>query len=142
MIPMLRDKQFLPGFDDDFFGKAFLSNFIGNDERSIPNVNVSETENDYRIEVAAPGLEKKDFNVDIEKNILTISSQQENQQTDDDKNYIRREFNYFAFKRSFSLPEHVEQDKISASHKNGILEVVIPKREEAREKPKRQIKIG
>ena len=141
MIPMLRDKQFLPGFDDDFFGRAFVGNVYGDEARSIPSVNVVETENDYRIEVAAPGLDKKDFNVDIENNILTISSQQDNKQTDDDKNYIRREFNYFAFKRSFSLPEHADQDKISATHMNGILEVVIPKREEAREKPNRKIEV-
>jgi len=141
MIPMLRDKQFLPGFDDDFFGRDFFSDFFSTGERSVPKVNVTETADDYRIEVAAPGLDKKDFDVDVEKNVLTISSKQEEKDVEEKKNYIRREFNYCAFKRSFSLPEHVIQDKISAAHKNGILEVKIPKRDEAKEKPKRFIKI-
>jgi len=143
MIPMLRNSRFLPGFTDDFFGKDFLADFFdSSSNKTIPEVNVLETSNEFKIEVAAPGLEKKDFKVDLHNNVLTISSEKESKINDENEKFIRREFSYSSFKRSFSLPENIDQDKIKAEHKDGILKLTIPKPEEAKLKAKREIKIS
>jgi HSP20 family protein len=143
MIPMLRNTRFLPGFTDDFFGKDFLADFFdSSSNKTIPEVNVLENENDFKIEVAAPGLEKKDFKIDLNNNVLTISSEKEAKNVEENEKYIRREFGYSSFRRSFSLPENINQEKIKAEHKNGILMITIPKPEEAKLKAKREIKIS
>jgi len=143
MIPMLRNKRFLPAFEDDFFGKDFLADiFDSSANKSIPEVNVIENAEEFKIDVAAPGLAKDDFKVDLHNNVLTISSEKEVRNLEEKEKYVRREFSYSSFQRSFSLPESVNQEKISAQHKDGILTLVIPKRDEAKEKPKREIKIS
>ena len=142
MIPMLRNSRFLPGFNDEFFGKDFMADiFDSSVNKSIPEVNVLENSDSFKIEVAAPGLDKKDFKIDLNNNVLTISSEREAKSEDEKENYIRREFSYSSFQRSFSLPDSVDQDKIKANHKDGILKVEIPKRDQAKEKPKKEIKI-
>jgi len=143
MIPMLRNSRILPSFTDDFFGKDFLPDFFDSSvNKTIPEVNVLENNESFMIEVAAPGLEKKDFKIDLNNNVLTISSEREAKQVDEREKYIRREFSYSSFQRSFSLPESVNQEKIKANHKDGILTIEIPKRDEAKEKPAREIKIS
>jgi len=143
MIPMLRNKRFLPAFEDDFFGKDFLADiFDSSANKSIPEVNVIENAEEFKIDVAAPGLAKDDFKIDLHNNVLTISSEKEVRNLEEKEKYVRREFSYSSFQRSFSLPESVNQEKISAQHKDGILTLVIPKRDEAKEKPKREIKIS
>ena len=143
MIPMLRNSRFLPGFSDDFFGKDFMTDvFDSSANKTIPEVNVLENGDSFKIEVAAPGLDKKDFKIDLNNNVLTISSEKEAKNEDEKENYIRREFSYSSFQRSFSLPESVDQEKIKANHKDGILRIEIPKRDEAKEKPKKEIKIS
>jgi HSP20 family protein len=143
MLPMLRKHSYLPSFADDFFGKDFLSNLVENQcGFSMPAVNVIETKDNFRIEVAAPGLSKDDFKIDIHNNLLTISSEKEENNEENNEKIMRREFSYCSFKRAFSLPNLVEHDKIVASHKNGVLYIEIPKREEAKEKPARQIKVS
>ena len=148
MIPMLRTKHSnFPSLVDAFFGDDFLSNFFENNNvGTMPAVNITESKDDFVIEVAAPGMEKKDFKVDLHNNVLTISSEKEvkNEVENEVENekVMRREFSYSSFKRSFSLPESTESDKIKASYKDGILSISIPKREEAKEKPARQISIS
>jgi len=144
MIPMLRSRgSSIPSLVDTFFGDDFLSNFFDNTNLgTVPAVNIIESKDDFAIEVAAPGLEKKDFNVDVHNNVLTISSQKEFKDEQRDEKVMRREFSYTAFKRSFSLPDGADSDKIKASYKDGILTVTIPKKEEAKEKPARQISIS
>jgi HSP20 family protein len=143
MLPILRKHSYLPNFADEFFGKDFLSNFIENQVGySMPAVNVVETKDNFRIEVAAPGLSKDDFKIDLHNNLLTISSEKQENKEENDEKIMRREFSYSSFKREFSLPELVEYDKVKASHKNGILNIEIPKKEEAKEKPARQISIS
>lgn len=140
---MLRNSRFIPSFTDDFFGKDFLSDFFDSSaNKTIPEVNVMENADEFKIEVAAPGLEKNDFKIDLENNVLTISSEKEAKNSTEEEKFIRREFSYSSFKRSFSLPESVDSEKIKAKHKDGILSLVIPKRDEAKEKPKREIKIS
>ena len=140
MIPMLRNKRFLPGFDDDDFLKDFFD-FEGNP--SVPEVNVREKQDEYVIELAAPGLNKKDFNVNVQNNVLVISSEKEDkdEKKDENDNFLRREFSYSSFQRSFSLPEGVNADDINAKHENGVLYVSIPKKDELKQQPSKQIEI-
>ena len=140
MIPMLRNKRFLPGFDDDDFLKDFFD-FEGNP--SVPEVNVREKQDEYVIELAAPGLNKKDFNVNVQNNVLVISSEKEDkdEKKDENDNFLRREFSYSSFQRSFSLPEGVKPDDINAKHENGVLYVSIPKKDELKQQPSKQIEI-
>jgi HSP20 family protein len=141
MLPLLKTSW--PSFVDEFFGNN-LPGFSNEGYTGInsPAVNVVEGKEDFRIEVAAPGLEKGDFKINLENNVLTISSEKENKKEEKDGKYMRREFSYTSFSRSFSLPEKVESEKISATHKDGILFISIPKREEAKVKPPKQIAIA
>ena len=144
MIPMLRPKRAnMPNLVDFFFGDDLLSNFFDNaNAGTVPAVNIVESKDDYQIELAAPGLEKKDFKVDLNNNMLTISSEKEQKNEVEGEKIIRREFSYTAFKRSFTLPDSADGDKIKAAYNEGILKISIPKREEAKEQPVRQISIS
>ncbi|KAF0202431.1 MAG: HSP20 family [Bacteroidetes bacterium] len=143
MLPILKkDRTFFPSIVDEFFGRDFLPNiFEFQTGINMPSVNIVEGKNDFRIEVAAPGLQKDDFKINLDNNVLTISSEKEEKQEEKDERYMRREFSYTSFRRSFSLPQTVEADKISANHSNGVLSISIPKKEEAKIKPAKQIEI-
>jgi HSP20 family protein len=143
MLPILKkDRTFFPSIVDEFFGRDFLPNlFEFQTGINMPSVNIVEGKNDFRIEVAAPGLQKDDFKINLDNNVLTISSEKEEKQEEKDERYMRREFSYTSFRRSFSLPQTVEADKISANHNNGVLSISIPKKEEAKVKPAKQIEI-
>jgi len=92
--------------------------------------------------MSAPGLEKKDFKIELNNSVLTISSEKKvENETKDDQQFTRREFSYQSFSRSFNLPETVESEKIAAKYENGILSINIPKKEEAKPKPVKQIEI-
>ena len=138
----------IPSLLDDFFTRDWLDSSVVNWRDSgatLPAVNVRETNDDFRIEVAAPGMKRGDFKVELDNNVLTISSQREEQSEhkDSDGNYTRREFSYQSFQRSFSLPESkVLGDKISARYEDGILHVVVPKAENAKVKPPKQIAVA
>jgi HSP20 family protein len=108
----------------------------------VPNANIAENEKDYKIEVAAPGLEKKDFKVQVENGILTISAEKEEEEKEERKNYKRREFSYRSFSRSFTLPENSLPDKIDAKYDNGILTLSLPKKEISVSKPVKEIKVS
>lgn len=143
MLPVLRRGTTFPSFMDDFLGRDFFSNFFDNQTgMSIPSVNIIEGKEDYRIEVAVPGLDKKDFKIDLNNNVLVISSEKEVKNEQSDEKYMRREFSYSSFQRSFTLPNTVDAEKISAVYKDGVLNVIIPKKEDAKEKPARTIKIA
>lgn len=145
MLPMLRKtRPSVPSFIDEFFGKDWMDSvFSDRPGISTPAVNVKETNDDFMIEVAAPGLDKKDFKVDIDNNMLTISSEKEfKNEEQDEGRYMRREFSYTSFSRSFSLPDAVDAEKIKAQHKDGILMITIPKKDEAKRKPAKQIEIS
>lgn len=140
MLPMLN--KTLPGFMDELFGRDYLPSFFeSNQQYNIPSVNVIENDDEFVIDVAAPGLDKKDFNIEIDNGLLTISSEKKTDHEEKDGKILRREFNYASFKRTFSLPDSVNEDKIKANHKDGILHLSIPKKDEAKVKPAREIKI-
>ena len=137
----------LPSLLEDFFNRDWADSTLANRNYSatLPAVNVMETNEDYLIDVAAPGMKRDEFKVELDNNVLTISSQREEKhvEQDESKNYTRREFNYQSFQRSFTLPENkVEGEKISARYVDGILHIIVPKKDEAKLKPIKQITIG
>ncbi|WP_430468192.1 Hsp20/alpha crystallin family protein [Winogradskyella ouciana] len=134
----------LSSWMDDIFNKSFGNEFVSNFNTGItlPAVNVLDKDEEYIVEMAVPGLKKSDFDVNIDNQLLSISAESNTENEDTDENYTRREFGYSSFKRTFSLPETVETDKIEAKYEEGILKVMLPKREEAKKKPLKQIKIS
>ena len=130
-------------FDDIFdreWPSVFSQNF--NTGMSLPMVNIKETAEDYFVEMAVPGLKKSDFNIVLDNQVLSISTETEEQKDLKEDNYTRREFGYASFKRSFTLPETVDEGKIKAKYDEGILSINLPKKEEAKQKPARSIKIS
>ncbi len=138
----------LPSLIEDFFTRDLLDSSTSNWRSgggTMPSVNISETNDEYLIEVAAPGMKRENFKVELDNSILTISSEMESrsEETDSKTNFTRREFNYQSFQRSFSLPENkVEGEKITARYSDGILHITVPKKEEAKVKPAKQIAIS
>lgn len=128
---------------EDIFNRdlpsVLTSNF--NTGLSLPKVNIKDTADTFLIEMAVPGFKKSDFNIDLDNEVLSISTEtkEENEQKED--SYTRREFGYASFKRTFNLPETVDDEKINANYKEGILSILLPKKEEAKQKPVRSIKI-
>ena len=131
--------MFRPIFNKSF-GNEFVSNF--NTGITLPAVNVLDNDDEYIVEMAVPGLKKSDFDVNIDNQLLSISAESNTENEDTNENYTRREFGYSSFKRTFSLPETVETDKIKAKYEDGLLKVMLPKRDEAKKKPLKQIKIS
>lgn len=144
MLPVFSRRSSMPAIVDDFFGRDMLSNLFDDFQTgiSVPAVNIIEGKEDFRIEVAAPGLDKKDFTIDVKNNVLFITSEKHREDEQNGEKYMRREFSYNSFRRSFSLPNSVDSDKIRAAHKDGVLSIQIPKKEEAKEKPPKQIQIN
>jgi HSP20 family protein len=107
----------------------------------IPSANINETEKEYKIELAVPGLDKKDFKVAIDNGVLYVSSEREEERLEDEANYTRREYSFNSFRRSFSLPENCIEDKIKAKYENGILNLILPKKELTIMKPASEIPV-
>jgi len=122
----------LPGFNDVF--ESIFNDTFFNDRMvtRVPAVNISETENNYHVELAAPGLKKDDFKLNLEGNQLTISVEQSAEHEDNHKNYSKREYSYNSFVRSFTLPESADDNQIDATYTDGVLRIDIAKREEAK----------
>jgi len=136
-----------PSIFDNFFEGNFTDwnslNFAG-ENSTLPAVNVKETENDFHLEVAAPGMKKEDFQINYNKGRLIISSEKEAKHEEKaGEQFSRREFCYQSFRRSFNVSEEVvNTDKIEAKYKDGILHITLPKREEVKPKPAKEIKIS
>ena len=136
-----------PTLFDDFFNRDLFdwnnANF-SNTDTTIPAVNIKETAENYEVEVAAPGMTKKDFKVELDGNLLTISSERANQKEEgENERYSRKEFSYQSFQRTFNLQKDVvDIEKIQAKYDNGLLQLLIPKKEEAKQKPPRLIQIN
>lgn len=99
---------------------------------NIPAVNVAEHKDEYLVELAVPGMKKDDFKIDVDGNVLTISSEKEETKEEKEKKFTRKEYNYASFSRSFTLPDEVNMDKIDAKYENGILKIALPRKEEAK----------
>lgn len=135
-----RNNALMPGFNDVF--ESIFNDTFFNDRMvtRVPAVNISETENSYHVELAAPGLKKDDFKLNLEGNQLTISVEQSSDHEDNRKNYSKREYSYSSFVRSFTLPESADDSNIDANYTDGVLRIDIAKREEAKT-IRRQIEI-
>ena len=125
-------------FDDLFKDDFMMPSYVGN---SVPAVNVSEEKDMFKIEVAAPGMVKGDFKLNLDHNVLTISCEQKKEEEKKEKKFTRKEFSYTSFTRSFTLPESVNGEKIDASYKEGILQITLPKKPEAQKLVAKEIKI-
>ncbi len=137
----------IPSLIDNFFGRDMeellgLGNMVSRINTN-PGVNIKETPGSYLIEVAAPGLKKENFSLEMEKNVLTVSAEVEKreEETKSEGKFTRREYNYHSFSRSFTLPQSAEGEKISAVYTDGVLSVSIPKKEEQNEKVSRKIEV-
>ena len=131
-------------FIDDLFKEESgnIQNADFNKGITLPKVNIKESVDAYTLEMAVPGFKKSDFVIDVENENLTISADIKTEDEETKEDYTRREFGYASFKRTFILPETVEEDKIKAAYTDGILSLNIPKKEEAKPKPARTIKIS
>ncbi|MCK0159252.1 Hsp20/alpha crystallin family protein [Allomuricauda sp. F6463D] len=127
----------------DFFNReAFVDEDFFNLEKTHPSMNVKEHKDDFEIEFAAPGFEKKDFEITIKDDVLEVSAKKSNKETKEDENFTRREFNYNAFTRTLQLPATVDQSKeVKAVYENGILKLNVLKMEEAKKDLKKVIKV-
>jgi HSP20 family protein len=140
MLPVFKFNR--PVFADDFITRNLFNGLFDSDgEYRTPAVNVKEGKENVQIELAAPGLAKEDFKVNLNNRILTISCEKESKE-EEEVNYTSKEFEYKSFTRSFTLSNTVDSENISASYKDGILYVTVPKKEEAKVKPAREIAIA
>jgi len=139
-----RNRDVFPAMFREFFDRdLFDASNMGFNDSTMPAVNIKEGKDDFVVEVAAPGMKKDDFKIELDNNILTISAETENRREESKEGqYTRQEFSYQSFKRTFTLPNTIQENDIKASYSDGILNIVLPKREEAKEKPKRMITIG
>lgn len=143
-----RNGRLFPKLMDDFFNNdRFLLDFNGsfpemNFQNILPDANIVENKKEYHIELAAPGLDKKDFKIEIKNGILTISAEKEEETKNEDKNYIAREFSYSSILRTFVLPDNLLADKIDAKYENGVLKLKLPKSEVTMTEPVKHIKVN
>lgn len=144
LVNLKRNNVMRPPFDsifDNFWNGDLWSGFATG--TTVPAVNIKETADKYEVQVASPGLKKEDFNIDVDNNMLTISSEKKEEKEEKDGEHItRREFSFSSFKRSFSIPENVDVSKIDAAYKDGILAIALPKKEKKVEETKKKIAIG
>ncbi len=137
----------IPSFFNDVLSRDLWNWGLNNNSSTnttIPAVNIRENKDSFIVEMVAPGMKKDDFKVELDDNMLTISSEKNMQdEIKDGENYTRQEFSYQSFQRTFQLPKNVvDADKINAKYENGLLQLTIPKREEAKQKPRRMINIS
>lgn len=147
MTNLIKTSRFfpeIPSLFSGFYDDDFLMNFdSGNKWLSrVPAANVMENDKDFVIDLAVPGMNKKDFHIDIENGNLCIKAEKEERAEEGGKNFMRKEFSYSTFSRNFILPETVDPDKIEASYKDGVLKITLPKKEEVKKSNKKEIKIG
>ena len=142
MLPVFKTRS-LPGLFDEFLSGNLLPNYIEEGAwKSNPAVNIYEDNEKFEIEIAAPGLEKEDFKIDVKNDYLTVSSEKRDKKEEKEKGkVVRSEFRYSSFQRSFAMPKEVESSAIKATHKNGILVIELPKKTEMKENLSRQIEI-
>jgi HSP20 family protein len=133
-----------PNTLSDVFQNFFDSDFVDifNRRGIDPAANILEHADSFELNLAAPGLNKDDFKIHLENNVLTISSEKEDEKEEETKNYTRKEFHYSSFSRSFTLPKVIDLEKIKADYDSGILKVILPKKEEARLDIRKEIKIS
>lgn len=138
-IVKYNNNNVFPSLINELFNDDFGMNFL-NRSHSVPSVNSLENNDSFEIDLAVPGMKKEDFTIELNDKVLVISSETSNTMENDKMRL--NEFNFSSFQRSFRVPDSVDQDKIKANYKNGILKIKLPKRKESISKPNRVINIG
>ena len=141
MLPTITRRSYRPFYMPDLFENNFFSG-LSHNTSSMPAVNIREDEKQYALDLAVPGIEKNKLKVDINEDVLTISSETKNEHEEKEDGYERKEFSYTSFCRSFYIPENVNRDKIEAKYKDGVLTIGLPKQEEEKNKITREVKIS
>jgi HSP20 family protein len=134
-MPTVFDDLFKP-WNEWFDNAGILSRTI-----NVPAVNITERKDKYEVSLAVPGMKKDDFKIDVDGNMLSISSEKEEKTEEKDKRFTRKEYNYSSFNRCFSLPEEVNQDKIEAKYEDGVLKISLPRKEEAKKTTAKKIAV-
>ena len=141
MMPARKSQNWLPSIFNDFFDNEWMLKA----NSTAPAINVIESENAYKVELAAPGMTKEDFNVRIDEDnnlVISMEKKSENKEEKKDGRYLRREFSYTKFQQTMILPENVDKEKISAQVENGVLAIELPKlKEEEIKKDQKQIEV-
>ena len=130
---LTRRAEKMPTVFDDFF-KPWNEWFDGgllNRTMNVPCVNITEQKDEYKVSLAAPGLKKDDFHIDVDGNMLTISCEKEENKEEKDNKFTRKEYNYSSFSRSFTLPDEINKEKIDAKYEDGVLRISLPRKEGA-----------
>ncbi len=132
---LAKQGQRMPTVFDDFFkpwNEWFDNGNLWGRTMNVPAVNITENKENYQVSLAVPGMKKDDFKIDIDGNMLTISSEQEENKEEKDKKFTRKEYSYSLFSRSFTLPEEINKEKIEAKYEEGVLKISLPRKEEAK----------
>lgn len=142
--PSLFDRySTMPSVFSDFFNDFMNEEVVPrNVFKSVPAVNISETPDHFHIELAAPGMKKEDFKIQVENGVLSIGAEKKEEKQEGDAKYTRKEFSYTSFSRSFTMPEHVNPEGILAEYTNGVLKLDLPKKDELKKKPVREIPVN
>ncbi|MGB6094537.1 MAG: Hsp20/alpha crystallin family protein [Moheibacter sp.] len=126
-----RNPDLFGGLLESLFNDSPLFSSEVSRHYSVPAVNIKNNENSFEVEVAAPGLKKEDFNIEVEDNVMKLSVNKSSENEEKEENFTRKEFSYFNFQRSFTLPKNVvDAEKVKANYKDGILSIVLPKQEQ------------
>jgi HSP20 family protein len=140
---LTRLNKTMPSLFDDFFGP--WSNLFDNGWNvpalNAPAVNIVDQPTEYLLTMAAPGMKKEDFKIDVDGNMLTISSEKEENKEDKNKKFTRKEYSYSSFSRCFSLPEEIKQEDINAKYEDGVLKISLPRKEEAKKAASKKIAV-
>jgi HSP20 family protein len=142
MLPTITRRSFRPFYVPNFFDDDFFPMLSNSTKSSVPAVNIREDDKNYVLDFAIPGIDKKDLKIDMNEDVLTISSEVKNESEDSKNDYKRKEFSYTAFSRSFNIPDNVDREKIGANYKDGVLTVSLPKQEEEKNKISKTIEIS
>lgn len=140
-----KNENFAPTLFGDIFNDAKLLGrnwFEKEFGHNFPAVNINETTKEYNLEFAAPGFKKENFKIDLDENVITISAEKEEEKNEGNKRFTRKEYSFNSFSRSFTLPETVNGENIDAKYDNGILKLSLPKKEESKVLPKKEIKVA
>lgn len=121
--------------------KEWFNDGLATRSLTLPRVNISESSDSYTLSLAAPGLQKKDFKIDVQGNLLTISAEKEESKEEKEEKYSRKEYNFSSFSRSFTMPDEVQMDKIEAGYENGVLKIILPKNEKIIKKAQKTIAV-
>ena len=142
---LTRLNETMPSVFDDFFKPwtdLFDSGGWNLRPMNVPAVNITEQPNEYLLSLAAPGMKKEDFKIDVDGNMLTISSEKEENKEDKNKKLTRKEYSYSSFSRCFSLPEEIKQEKINAKYEDGVLKISLPRKEESKKPATKKIAVN